>query len=243
MGNKTRPQTILINKVVKRDDANNITQIITDPSTVLEHTAETYKDWFGNRPINLGFKPQTPDEEYNMEIKRKWDDIYSKHPTDPEIYNHLMEPCTETEFLAHISQIPTKAGGESNITTPLIIKSPLLIKTLHALRQVDERSNNTNTKRSITTLGLQCYKYTTNHLSILTKRLTKILDQHNVIKGLNYSVLPNRTTDDVLFTIHNLMEDAKENNKELWIILQDMKRAFDSVDPAAQNHTLNYMNT
>lgn len=133
MGNKTRPQTILINKVVKRDDANNITQIITDPSTVLEHTAETYKDWFGNRPINLGFKPQTPDEEYNMEIKRKWDDIYSKHPTDPEIYNHLMEPCTETEFLAHISQIPTKAGGESNITTPLIIKSPLLIKTLHAL--------------------------------------------------------------------------------------------------------------
>lgn len=92
-------------------------------------------------------------------------------------------------------------------------------------------------------MGLQCYKYTTNHLSILTKRLTKILDQHNVIKGLNYSVLPNRTTDDVLFTIHNLMEDAKENNKELWIILQDMKRAFDSVDPAAQNHTLNYMNT
>ena len=54
--------------------------------------------------------------------------------------------------------------------------------------------------------------------------------------------MPNRTTDDVLFTIHNLMEDAKENNKELWIILQDMKRAFDSVDPAALALSLRRLN-
>lgn len=29
------------------------------------------------------------------------------------------------------------------------------------------------------------------------------------------------------------MEHARENNNEVWIILQDMKRAFDSVDPLA----------
>jgi hypothetical protein len=38
------------------------------------------------------------------------------------------------------------------------------------------------------------------------------------------------STDDTFFPILAQMEHARDNNKELWLVLLDIKRAFDSVD-------------
>jgi len=40
-------------------------------------------------------------------------------------------------------------------------------------------------------------------------------------------------TEEPVHVINMLIEDAKESNKELWLVFQDMKKAFDSVSLTA----------
>jgi hypothetical protein len=68
---------------------------------------------------------------------------------------------------------------------------------------------------------------------ILTRRLARIFCQNNILRGPNFAGLPGNSTEEPVHIINMLMEDAKENSKELWLVLQDMKKAFDSVSLTA----------
>ena len=63
----------------------------------------------------------------------------------------------------------------------------------------------------------------------ITRRLTKIFVEKEVLKGPNYAGLPGNSTEQPVHILNMIIEEAKEKNKELWILLQDMKKAFDSV--------------
>ncbi|EXX60403.1 hypothetical protein RirG_180210 [Rhizophagus irregularis DAOM 197198w] len=41
--------------------------------------------------------------------------------------------------------------------------------------------------------------------------------------------LPGECTSEPIYLVNNFIEDARENSKELWVLTQDMKKAFDSV--------------
>jgi ribonuclease HI len=64
---------------------------------------------------------------------------------------------------------------------------------------------------------------------ILTKRLTHVICKRNILKGPNFAGLPGNSTEEPVHIINAIMEDAKEKGQELWLVFQDMKKAFDSV--------------
>ena len=64
---------------------------------------------------------------------------------------------------------------------------------------------------------------------ILAKRISQIMQKENILRGPNYAGLPGDSTETPVYVLNNLIEDAKENQREMWIIFQDMKKAFDSV--------------
>ena len=53
--------------------------------------------------------------------------------------------------------------------------------------------------------------------------------EHSVLKRLNFCELKGKGTSIPLHVINSLMEDAKEQKKELWIATQDMSKAYDSI--------------
>src|SRR5215204_1362650 len=64
---------------------------------------------------------------------------------------------------------------------------------------------------------------------ILNNRLAKILHQHNVLKGNNYAGLPGGSCHTPVHVLESILYDAKSNNKPLYIFLQDISKAFDSI--------------
>ena len=50
---------------------------------------------------------------------------------------------------------------------------------------------------------------------ILTKRLAKIFCEKKILKGPNFAGLPENSTEEPVHIINAIIEDAKENNKEL----------------------------
>jgi hypothetical protein len=65
---------------------------------------------------------------------------------------------------------------------------------------------------------------------ILNERLAKILSNHQVLSQSNWTGLLGGQTVYPIYILNNLMEDARAQKKELWLLFQDIKRAFDSVD-------------
>ncbi|KAF9536744.1 hypothetical protein EC957_009809, partial [Mortierella hygrophila] len=60
-------------------------------------------------------------------------------------------------------------------------------------------------------------------------RLTLVLSRHSIFHGPNFSVLKGTMTKDPIHILNAVLEDAREYKKEVWVLLQDMKRCFDSV--------------
>ena len=68
-------------------------------------------------------------------------------------------------------------------------------------------------------------------MKILTNRLSnKLENNYEILKNHNYAGLPGRSTQEPIHTLNALMENARETNKELWILMQDMSKAYDLVN-------------
>ncbi|KAG9307427.1 hypothetical protein G9A89_017257 [Geosiphon pyriformis] len=64
---------------------------------------------------------------------------------------------------------------------------------------------------------------------ILSDRIFLVCSRCNVLHSNNFSVLKGTFTQSPIFAVGSIVEDALEKNRELWLILQDMHKAYDSV--------------
>ena len=65
---------------------------------------------------------------------------------------------------------------------------------------------------------------------IITNRLSTICKKKSILRGPNFTGLPGKSTLEPIQLINNICEEAREQRKELWILLQDMAKAFDTVN-------------
>src|SRR5438067_3464768 len=52
---------------------------------------------------------------------------------------------------------------------------------------------------------------------IINTRLADLCLKHNILRGLNFGGLPGGNTKTPIHVLHNIMEDAKSQSKELWV--------------------------
>jgi hypothetical protein len=67
-------------------------------------------------------------------------------------------------------------------------------------------------------------------VKILNRRLSTIFSQHKVLQGNQFAGLPYSSTFEPIRILNDVIQDAKEEKKDLWILFQDLSKAYDHVN-------------
>ncbi len=219
---------------------NDTIQLILDEKEVLEETNKHFKGITDTKLVE--------DEE----LIDFWREEYTpRNDIEEHIYNDLTKNIEKEEWLDTIKSLSKgKAGGPSKITYDIIkelsgnvqeimrkfynecIKTELMPNkwskaVIYPIPKPGEWNLDLNKIRPITLL--ECPRKLL--MKILTNRLSKILVLHDYILGENnFAALPGKSTIEPIHIINNVLEEAREQNKELWILLQDMSKAYDLVN-------------
>jgi hypothetical protein len=160
-----------------------------------------------------------------------------------------MDLITSKEFDKAIQILLTnKSPGPSKIPNEMWKKAPSLIKKmLHNLLNecIDQQDTPTDWKRSTIILIPKKETWGGNLKNtrpitlietgrklltrILTSRISKTCSEYDILKGDNFSVLKNMSISAPIQIINFAIEHATKNKKELWLVMQDMKKAYNLV--------------
>ncbi|GBB90681.1 hypothetical protein RclHR1_17710003 [Rhizophagus clarus] len=183
-------------------------------------------------------------------LPERWQSVYS--PMDSislAIYDSLLSPATLEEWLGTISSMPNgKAPGSSLITYEMLkhlgpaTNALLLILIRECFASADipdlwhqamvfpipkphEWHCQLQNTRPITLLEVIQKSF----VKLFYNRLSSILATHNVLTGGNFAGLPEGTCRDPIITLEFIIHDANCTKSPLWILSQDISKAFDSV--------------
>jgi len=73
---------------------------------------------------------------------------------------------------------------------------------------------------------------------IITNRLSLICKNNYILRGPNFAGLPGENIQEPIQLLNSICEEAREKKKELWILLQDTAKAFDTVNLDMLNKSL-----
>src|SRR5260363_100674 len=96
---------------------------------------------------------------------------------------------------------------------------------LYPIPKTEDWCYNLNNVRPI--LLLEAFRKTV--VRIVLNRLVEVIKEKNILKGRNFAGLLEEGTAAPIHLINCLLENAKERKQEIWVLFQDMKKAFDSV--------------
>jgi hypothetical protein len=80
------------------------------------------------------------------------------------------------------------------------------------------------------------------YTKILTNRLNFVFTSHQILNPHNYVALPGNSTNNPIHILNNFLEDATANKKEIWLLSQDMSKAYDSVNLSLFTKALKRLN-
>ncbi|CAB5381917.1 unnamed protein product [Rhizophagus irregularis] len=188
------------------------------------------------------------------EFSSRWQRAYTPiSDIDSSLYNSVMSPILDFEWKNIINSMPNnKASGPSKISyemlkhltgeafnLSLVLANACLIHgdipadwreaLVYPIPKPHEFDAQLKNTRPITLLETvrKCV------VKVVTTRLSKILADNQVLQGGNFAGLPGGSTDIPIKMLDAIIRQRrfdKTDNQELWIVSQDISKAFDSID-------------
>src|SRR3954451_4460243 len=201
--------------------------------------------------VNRHFQQVAGTTHSNKNIPDDWQSTYQPlQNIDPTIYNELVTPPSADDWYRIIDQLPNgKAAGPSKISNEMLkhlgpqtkkflwyiicgclqissVSNRLNLAFVYPIPKPKPWEFDLNNTRPITLL--ECPRKA--FVKLLNSRLSSILIRHNILKGHNFAGLPFKSTFDPIHIIDNIKQDSLVRKSELWILLQDMSKAYDRVN-------------
>jgi endonuclease/exonuclease/phosphatase family metal-dependent hydrolase len=192
-------------------------------------------------------------------IPPQWQQQYAPiEEINQDIYKYLMTPPNSDEWSKIINSLPTdKAAGPSEITNEMLkhlgekmqkciryfISACLKLNDIptawkeayvYPIPKPKEWNCDLNNTRPITLLDTLRKAL----VKLLNNRLANIMVKHKILQSNQFAGLPNSSTFEPLRIINEIIQDAKEKNNELWILFQDLSKAYDRVNIHMLNKAL-----
>jgi ribonuclease HI len=237
-------QTIVVDRLIKTD-IDGESSLITDPDNINKEAASVFEKQFkkrNNKFDELNHNPKwelwhkiykekrdiTPNEDIYLEINSK--------PT-PEEWESTLSNCSNKSAPALsgigytiIKQLPDHLNeclrllAHKCFTISKIPDSWKLSQIFPIPKPTDWQYNLSETRPI---LLIECIRKVI--VRIMNNRLSNVFKQHEVLSKHNFAGLKGDCTNNPVQIMNNLIEDSNSNKKELWLALQDMRKAFDSV--------------
>ncbi|GBC08595.1 hypothetical protein RclHR1_08240015 [Rhizophagus clarus] len=178
-----------------------LNHLLTDPKNISDAVVDHFQNVV---PIK-----STPPSHISA-LPDRWCSEYSPLGTiSPNIYNSLLFPPSLEEWLSTVSSMPNGKAPDSSMIT------------YEMLKHLGPTTNS---------LLLILIFIRKSFVKLFYNRLSFILATHNVLTSGNFARLPGGTCRDPIITLESLIHDANHNNSSLWILSQDISKAFDSVN-------------
>src|SRR5277367_6188678 len=65
---------------------------------------------------------------------------------------------------------------------------------------------------------------------MLNNRLATTLYKFNILSPNNWAGLPGGSTQQPIYILNNVLEEAREFKKEIWVFSQNISKAYDSIN-------------
>ena len=88
-----------------------------------------------------------------------------------------------------------------------------MINQMYPIPKPKDWNFNVNITRPI--LLLECGRKVM--VKLFTNRLSYLCSTHNILRGYNFAALKGCSTSTPIHAINNVLENAREHNKEIWI--------------------------
>ena len=235
--------TIVLDRVLITDSVTQVQTLVTDPDALATYVNHHFQNVAGG---SQGFKT----------LPTRW--AYRYLPIDriqSSWYDDILQPPTQEEWSDILRTLPLgKAAGTSGISNEMLcqigshISSALwqLVSlccihndiptgwkhaTVYPILKPTDWECKLNCTSPITFLKTACKAL----IRLINNRLSSIMVKHKILQGGNHAGLPGGSTLEPLRIINAIIEDARANKKELWIMFQDMSKAYDRVNPFMLN--------
>ncbi|CAB4415499.1 unnamed protein product [Rhizophagus irregularis] len=150
----------------------------------------------------------------------RWQKVYTPLvDVSASLYNPVLSPISLQEWLDVISSMPNnKASGPSKISYEML---------KHLSGEALEFS---------LLLANSCLSRETVRkcvVKVVTNRLSRLLADNKILQGGNFAGLPGGSTDVPIEMLDAIIHQHKydpSDDQELWIVSQDISKAFDSMD-------------
>jgi hypothetical protein len=211
--------------------------VITEPQQIKEATRAHFQNWNRSNPTDNS-------------IWEEWEKYYAPNKKiNSHTYQPLVQQITLEELNLTIKEAPKhKATGPLMISNEILQHLPssaisYLLRILNAciileqlLKQclksniwpIPKKTHYTyelNTTRPITLIDHTRKIFT----KIITNRLSNILDRNDILSPLNYAAFPGQSTLQPISQLTSIIEHSLTTKQEIWLLLQDMSKAFDSI--------------